>query len=81
MNTRFGGDQNLATSQYQPNMVGIKGKGMLASSYISNYGGNNVKVTTSRITGSNEGVTTSKLEGSYSTREGAPITTRKYQFH
>jgi hypothetical protein len=78
---RFGSDQNLATSQYQVNTVGSTVQGMLASSYTSNYGGNNVKVTTSRITGSNEGLTTSKLEGTYTTREAVPITTRKYQFH
>ena len=60
-NLRFGSDQNLATSQYQVNTVGNGGQGLVTSSYTSGYGGNNVKVTTSRISGSNEGVTTSKI--------------------
>jgi hypothetical protein len=45
----------------------------------SSYGGNNVKITTSRITG-NDGASGTRLEGSYTGRE-VPTTTRKYQFH
>lgn len=45
----------------------------------SSYGGNNVKITTSRITGL-EGVSGTRFEGSYAGRE-VPTTTRKYQFH
>lgn len=80
---RYGSDHNLSTSQYQINTVGTGGQGLVSSSYGgSSYGGNGVKITTSRITGANDGTTiTTKLEGSYSGREGVPTTTRKYQFH
>jgi hypothetical protein len=59
---RIGSDHNLSTSQYQINMVGAEGQG-LVNKVNSSYGGgsihgtNGVKITTSRITGANEGVT------------------------
>lgn len=73
---RYGSDHNLIASQYQ-----TQGAGGLTT---SNYGGNNVKITTSRITANDgmsgvSGATGTRLEGSY-TRE-VPTTTRKYQFH
>lgn len=78
----YGSSHNLISSQYQT--LGTGGTG--SSTY-----GNNVKITTSRIT-ANDGVTGTRLEGSYSGREGGretgretgrevPTTTRKYQFH